>query len=135
MACIRNKVTQRMGIFIISDRHPGIKAALSDPYLGWAEPSTYHRICMHHLPNNFMTRFKDKLLNNLVCRATLAPKQHKFNRHMATIGRINSETQQWLEAIPLEIWALSHDGDRRYGIMTTNMSEIFNSALKGACSQ
>ena len=53
---------------------------------------------------------------------------------MATIGRINSEAQQWLKAIPLEIWTLSHDGGRRYGIMTTNMSKIFNSVLKGACN-
>ena len=30
--------------------------------------------------------------------------------------------------------ALSHDGSRRYGIMTTNMSEVFNSVLKGARS-
>ena len=57
-----------------------------------------------------------------------------MNRHMAKIGRINSEAQQWLEAIPLQLWALSHDGGRRYGIMTTNMSEVFNSVLKGARS-
>ena len=30
--------------------------------------------------------------------------------------------------------ALSHDGGRRYGIMTTNMFEVFNSVLKGARS-
>ena len=84
-------------------------AAMSDPHLGWAEPSTYHRICMCYLANNFMTRFKDKLLKNLVYRAALATKQRKFNRHM-TIIRIITEAQQWLEAIPLEIWALSHDG-------------------------
>ena len=53
---------------------------------------------------------------------------------MATIGRINSEAQQWLEAIPFQLWELSHDGGRRYGIMTTNMSEVFNSVLKGAHS-
>ena len=57
------------------------------------------------------------------------PKQCKFNRHMATIRRINSEAQQWLEAIPLEIWALSHDRGRRYEIMTTNMSEVFNNVI------
>ena len=28
----------------------------------------------------------------------------------------------------------SHDGGRRYGIMSTNMSEVFNSVLKGAHS-
>ena len=87
---------------------------------------------MRHLASNFMTHFKEKLLKNLLCRAALATKQRKFNRHMTTIGRINSEAQQWLEAIPLEIWALSYDGDKRYGIITTNMSEVFNSVLKGA---
>ena len=87
---------------------------------------------MRHLASNFMTHFKDKLMKNLVCRAALATTQRKFNRHMATIGRINSEAQQWLEAIPLELWTLSHDGDRRYEIMTTNMFELFNSVLKGA---
>ena len=53
---------------------------------------------------------------------------------MTTIGRINFEAQQWLEVIPFQFWALSHDGGRRYGIMTTNMSEVFNSVLKGARS-
>ena len=93
LACIRNKVTQWMGICVISNRHLGIMAALSDPHLGWAEPSAYHRIYMCHLASNFMTRFKDKLLKNLVCKAALAPKKCKFNRHMATIGRFNSKAQ------------------------------------------
>ena len=57
-----------------------------------------------------------------------------MNRHMAKIGRIDSEAQQWLEAIPLQLWALSHDGGKRYRIMTTNMSEVFNSVLKEARS-
>ena len=109
-------------------------AALSDPYLGWAEPSAYHMICLHNLASNFMTCFKDKLLKNLVCRAALATKQRKFNRHMTTIEKINLKAQQLLEKIPLEIWALSHAGGRRYEIMTTNMSEVFNSVLKGSCS-
>ena len=134
LAYIINRVTQRTGICVISDRHPGIMAAMSDPHLGWDTPYAYHRICMRHLASNFMTRFKDKLLKNLVCRAAVATTPRKMNRHMATIGRINSEVQQWLEVIPLQLWALSHDRDRRYGIMTTNMSEVFNSVFKGARS-
>ena len=86
---------------------------------------------MRHLASNFMTRFKDKILKNLMCRGALATKIEKFNKHMNTIGRINAAAQQWLEAIPFEKWTLSHDGGRRYGIMTTNMSEVFNSVLKG----
>ena len=103
LACIRNIVTQRMKICVISDRHPSIMVVMSDPHLGWAASSAYHRICMRYLANNFMTRFKDKLWKNLVCRTALATTQHKFNKHMATIGKINSEVQQWLEAIPLQL--------------------------------
>ena len=94
MACISNRVTQRTRICVISDRHLGIRTALSDPHLGWAELSAYHRICMCHLASNFMTHFKNKLLKNLVCRVVFASKQRKFNRHMTTIERINSEAQQ-----------------------------------------
>ena len=89
---------------------------------------------MRHLASNFMTRFKDKLLKNLVCKVALASTQRQFNKHMATIRRINFEAQQWLEGILFLLWALSHDRGRIYGIMTTNMSEVFNSVLKGACS-
>ena len=46
---------------------------------------------MRHFASNFMKCFKDKLLKNLVCRATLATTQRKFNKHMAIIGIINSE--------------------------------------------
>ena len=109
-------------------------AAMTDPYLSWAAPSAYHRICMHHLSSNFMTRFKDKLLKNLVCIVALASTERKFNKHMTIIGRINSEAQQWFEVILFQLWALSHNGGRRYGIMTTTMSEVFNNILKGACS-
>ena len=91
LACIRNRVTQRTGICVISDRHPSIMAAMTTPHLGWAAPSTYHRIYMRHFVSNFITRFKDKLLKNLVCRVALASTERKFNKHMNTIWRINSE--------------------------------------------
>ena len=134
LACIRNKVAQRMRLYVISNRHADIMVAMIDVHLGWTEPYAYHRICMRHLASNFMNRFKDKILKNLVCIASLATEVGKFNKHMDTIMRINLEAQRWLEAIPFEKWALSHDGSRRYGIMITNMPEVFNSVLKGAQS-
>ena len=51
---------------------------------------------------------------------------------MDTIGQINVKARNWLEQVPLEKWALSHDGGRIYGIMTTNMFEVFNGVLKDA---
>ena len=83
-----------MGICVISDRHPGIMAAMTNPHHSWDAPFTYHGICMCHLASNFMTRFKDKILKNLVCRASLASTERKFNKHMTKIGRINAEAQQ-----------------------------------------
>ena len=77
-------------------------AAMSDVHLGWFEPYAYHKVCMRHLASNFMTRFKDKIFKNLMCRAVLATKIEKFNKHMNTIWRINAVVQQWLEAISFE---------------------------------
>ena len=91
LARIRNRVTQQTGICVISDKYPGIMTAISDPHLSWAALSAYHRICMCHLTRNFTTRFKDKLWKNLVCRVSLVTTQHKFNKHIAIIRRINSE--------------------------------------------
>ena len=85
---------------------------------------------MRHLASNFMNRFKDKTLKNLVCRAALANEVRKFNKHMDTIRIINLEAQRWLEAIPFEKWALSYDRGRRYEIMSTNMSKVLIVFLK-----
>ena len=82
LASIRTTVTHRRGLYVISDRHLGIMATMSDVHLGWFEPYAYQRVCMHHLANNFMTRFKDKILKNLMCRAISATKIEKFNKHI-----------------------------------------------------
>ena len=102
LACIRTIVTHWRGLYVILNRHPGIMAAMNNVHLSWSEPYTYHRVCMRHLASKFMTRFKDKILKNLMCKAALAAKIEKFNKHMNTIWRINAVVQQWLEAISFE---------------------------------
>ena len=116
MACIRVEVTQRKDLCLISNRHPSNIAVVNETYSGWTKPDAYYRFCMRHLASNFNTKFKDKTIKDL----------------MDTIGRINVEARNWLEHISLEKLALSHDGGRRYEIMTTNMTEVFNGILKGA---
>ena len=70
LTCIRNKVTQLMGLYAIFDRHLGIMVSMTDVHLGLIEPYVYYRICMRHIASNFMNRFKYKILQNLVCKAT-----------------------------------------------------------------
>ena len=72
LRCIRNIVTQRMRLCVISYRRPGIMAIMTDVHLGWTEPYAYHRICMRHLASNSMNPFKNKILKNLVYGAALA---------------------------------------------------------------
>ena len=57
-------------------------------------------------------------------------KVKKFCTRMDTIGWINVDARNWLEQISLEKWALTHDGGRRYVIMTTNMSNVLMASLK-----
>ena len=117
---------------MISDRHLDIIVVVNETYSGWTEPDAYYRFCMHHLESNFNTKFKDKTIKDFMCRVAMESKVKKIISHMDTIGQINAEARNWLEQIPLEKWALSHDGGRRYRIMTTNMSKVFNGVLKGA---
>ena len=68
-----------MRLCVISDRHLDIMAD-TDVHLCWTKPYAYHRIYMRHLARNFMNRFKDKILKNLVCRGALATEVEKFNK-------------------------------------------------------
>ncbi|RVW71982.1 Serine/threonine-protein phosphatase 7 long form-like [Vitis vinifera] len=112
----------------------GIMAAMSDVHLGWSEPYVYHRVCMRHLASNFMTRFKDKILKNMMCKVALATKIEKFNKHMNTIGRINAaHNNGWKQSLLRNERSLMTEVESM-GIMTTNMSEVFYSVLKGARS-
>ncbi|XP_021746051.1 uncharacterized protein LOC110711924 [Chenopodium quinoa] len=43
MSCLRDRVTQRDGLCVISDRHAGIIVAMNDPNIGFTQPRAYHR--------------------------------------------------------------------------------------------
>ena len=104
LTCIKVGVTQRKGLCLISDRHPGIIAAVNETYSGWIDPDAYYRFCMCYLASTFNTKFKDKTLKDLMCRTTMESKVKKFISYMDTIVRINTEARNWLEQIPLEKW-------------------------------
>ncbi|RVW29435.1 Serine/threonine-protein phosphatase 7 long form-like [Vitis vinifera] len=50
LACIRVGVTQRKGLCLISDRHPGIIAAVNETYSGWTQPDAW---CSYLTNNSF----------------------------------------------------------------------------------
>lgn len=134
LSCIRLYVTQREGICLMSDRHPGILSAVGNSCLGWQPPMAYHVFCVRHIKSNFNNKFKDTVLKNLVWKAAQQHQVRKFNKVMERLEQLNPRAAAWLQQIPLAQWTLSHDEGRRYGVLTTNMSESFNGVLKSARS-
>ncbi|KAL6545271.1 hypothetical protein OROGR_009145 [Orobanche gracilis] len=130
---IKNHVVkERDGICLISDRHIGILKVVNEHGSPWLEPRGFHRYCLRHFISNFNDKFRNSELKALAYRAGSENQVRKFNSTMEEIGKLNPEARQWLERHPLHRWTLAHDGGRRYGLLTTNLSEIFNSVLKGA---
>nr|GEV46036.1 DNA-binding WRKY [Tanacetum cinerariifolium] len=82
--------------------------------------------------NNFNDKFRNPNLKVLSYRAGSQNQVRKFNSIMDKIRTLNPKAREWLEGHPLSKWTLAHDGGKRYRMLTINMSEIFNSVLKGA---
>ncbi|XP_076905073.1 uncharacterized protein LOC143560716 [Bidens hawaiensis] len=120
------------GICLIFDRHAGILKAVNDHGSPWLEPHGFHRYCLRHFINNFNDKFRNSQLKALAYRAGSQNQIRKFNSIMEEIGKINPKARQWLKEYAPEKWTLAHDGGKRYGLLTINLSEIFNSVLKGA---
>ncbi|CAI9297141.1 unnamed protein product [Lactuca saligna] len=130
---IKNHVVKdREGICLISDRHGRILKAVNEHGSPWLEPHGFHRYCLRHFINNFYDKFRNSELKALAYCAGSQNQIRKFNSIMEEIGKLNLHARHWLESHPLNRWTLAYDGGRRYGLLTTNLSEIFNSVLKGA---
>nr|KAJ0206620.1 hypothetical protein LSAT_V11C500279080 [Lactuca sativa] len=128
----KHVVKERGGICLISDRHSGILKVVNEQGSPWLEPHSFHMYCLRHFVNNFHDKFRNSHLKVLAYRAGSQNQVRKFNSIMDEIGKLNAQARQWLEGHSLCRWTLAHDGGKRYGLLTTNMSEIFNNVLKGA---
>ena len=61
---------------------------------------------------------------------TTAP--HQFQRRLQQFRDTSEAVRTWIDKIPKEKWSQAWDNGRRYGHMTTNLSECINKILKGA---
>ncbi|KAL9683341.1 hypothetical protein QQ045_015161 [Rhodiola kirilowii] len=133
MSCIREGVTQREGLRIISDRYKGILASMREP--GWSPPHAYHHLCVCHLQSNFMIKVKDLFLKEKLGSVAYQRKELKFKAEYAELLDLlleKSEAHKWLEDTDIELWSQGFDaGGIRSGSMTTNAYECFNDILKG----
>ncbi|XP_030934495.1 uncharacterized protein LOC115959952 [Quercus lobata] len=152
LECLRTSIEHvipKDGICIIFDRHKGIRCAIREwPRGEDGREQVYHRYCLRHVASNFNTKFKDPTLKALALKAGYVTYEAKFMSIMQTIKEaeinllkgVDPTDRHILRYMPytylmsedVDKWTQSQDGGRRYGAMTTNISECFNGVLKGA---
>ncbi|XP_065627551.1 uncharacterized protein LOC136066726 [Quercus suber] len=154
LECLRGSIGHVIldeGICIISDRHKGIKYTIAE-WLRGDDGSlrVFHRYCLQHVASNFNTHFDDLTLKALALKAGYVTHEAKFESIMQTIKDVEINALRGVElddphiarympytyliSEDLDKWTQSHDGERRYGAMTTNIFECFNRVLKGSRS-
>ena len=157
LMCLKDGVVkERPGVCIISDRNTGLLSALEQVrntvefQFRWPDLET--RWCMRHLAANFYKRFRNKDYFKAFKKMCMQNQQRKFDAiwfalNTATSGggdapaepqgaggnRRPRNLHEWVSVNCPDIfkWAQAHDSGPRYGMMTTNMSEVYNGVLKG----
>ncbi|XP_016207225.1 uncharacterized protein LOC107647682 [Arachis ipaensis] len=128
---LRQHVTPQPGLLVISDRHNGIKAALESPDGGWLPPAAYRAFCIRHVAANFALTFKGKDARRLLVNAAYAKTEVEFDYWFDILRSENPAMCDWGNRIEYSLWTQYCDEGRRFGHMTTNISECVNSILKG----
>ncbi|XP_057757204.1 uncharacterized protein LOC130976370 [Arachis stenosperma] len=128
---LRQHVTPQPGLLVISDRHNGIKAALEAPDGGWLPPSAYRAFCIRHVAANFALTFKGKDPRRLLVNAAYAKTEVEFDYWFDILRSEDPAMCEWANRIDYSLWTQHRDEGRRFGHMTTNISECVNSILKG----
>ncbi|KAL9672139.1 hypothetical protein QQ045_028387 [Rhodiola kirilowii] len=104
MSCIREGVTQREGLCVVSDRHNGILAAMRETE--WQEPMSYHCVCVRHLQSNFLTKVKDEVLKAKL-RDVTYEKELKLKERFAELLQLLHDkplAHKWLVDMNVELW-------------------------------
>ena len=113
-------IKDREDICIISDRAKEILTSLSELWR-LQKPRAFHRFCLRHLKSNFQSQFPNRDLSNLMWRAATTHQVRKFEALMWEIQEENREAYEYLMRIPLDKRTVSHDNEKRWGVLTTNL--------------
>ncbi|XP_023926256.1 uncharacterized protein LOC112037653 [Quercus suber] len=100
LACLLSRVTNRINLCIISDRHHGIQSCFDDTTRGYLQaPLAHHWYCIRHLVSNVNTNFNSVVLKNLVWKAATANQVRKFENTMDCIKNVNPDAYDYLNDV------------------------------------
>ncbi|KAH1242069.1 hypothetical protein GmHk_07G019485 [Glycine max] len=96
--------------------------SLKNEALGWQPPHAYHVYCVRHIASNFNHKFKNGKQKEML----------KKIRNFDKFCELSPPVKAWIGKISKEKWTMTYDKEgRRYGHMTTNLSECVNKVFKG----
>uniref|UniRef100_A0A1J3E6M8 SWIM-type domain-containing protein n=1 Tax=Noccaea caerulescens TaxID=107243 RepID=A0A1J3E6M8_NOCCA len=125
---VKEKVTQREGLCLISSPDKDIVTVVNEPGSQWEEPWAYHRFCLKGLCSQFCDVFEDcgEELVCLVKKAGYSSQKSEFDSYMNDIKEKKPEAWKWLNKILPHQWALAHDnGSLRYGVMEIDTKALY----------
>lgn len=114
---------------IISDRAKGLINAVSKHF-----PSLEHGYCAKHIERNLLKSYGQQLKTQFWI-ASRAYSKDVYNHSMHEIRLLNSAGYDYLKRIDPKFWTLSAAPTPRFGTLTSNISESFNSWISKARSQ
>ncbi|XP_033148321.1 uncharacterized protein LOC117134265 [Brassica rapa] len=112
---------------IISDRHASILKAKQIVF-----PKAHHGACIVHIMRNVVSRYKNKGLAKMVCAAAFSYRRKDFNDHFGKIRVANADCAKYLEDIGTAKWTRTYFSGNRYNLLTSNVAEQLNNALRKA---
>ncbi|KAD3338467.1 hypothetical protein E3N88_33988 [Mikania micrantha] len=115
---------------VISDRHKGIINAMQNMQV-WKENAA-HRFCLRHVRSNLIQKFKVSSMKRLCWDIGSTTQQRKYEHSVQLLSSLNPQAWEYLKGIKESKWTLLNDKNhRRWGNLTTNISESFNNTLRG----
>lgn len=104
---------------LMSDRQKALLKAAREVL-----PHTYRCYCMKHLEANFDNAFKDSCLVGLFCKAATTYREAEHEEVMKMMKRHNLLVESFFKDAPSDKWAYCKFPGKRYGQLTTSISDL-----------
>ena len=106
----------------LSDRQKGLINAVAA-----LRPGDHHAFCLGHLKANFIRRFGDQGLVQLLWKAARAITEETYNEVMKEMAGINPKAAAWFNDLADPVyWSDASFSGKRYGYYTSNISDSAN---------
>ena len=114
-------------MIIISDRHISIKNVIASVFSEAA-----HGLCGFHMKNNVSSTYKNPDVTTLFVKASRVYHTDEFTELMEKLRIVKPKEFDKLMDDDVHKWSRAYYPIRRYDLMTTNIVESMNSALRHA---